>query len=223
MICPVTDEDLAEVRARLEQYRATSLSLLSNLEDHGTSLTEELDSGDFEEWEPLMQAFATEEGMPLARTSDQPQKHFEAQAAKGYVWGLLSDKLLLSTADYNARSGATAQVGGVFTQPLYRRRGLSRAVIKSLIVDSVKRHSIDLLILLTRDHRGPRKLYKSFGFEQIGSCGLLSSGRECSLVRMGISRPQMVVSERASKPLRAPASYTIGKWSEESYGNRLHV
>ena len=108
---------------------------------------------------------------------DQPQKHFEAQAAKGYVWGLLSDKLLLSTADYNARSGATAQVGGVFTQPLYRRRGLSRAVIKSLIVDSVKRHSIDLLILFTRDHRGPRKLYKSFGFEQIGSCGLLFGKR----------------------------------------------
>ena len=103
MICPVTDEDLAEVRALLEQYRATSLSLLSNLEDHGTSLTEELDSGDFEEWESLMQAFATEEGMPLAGTSDQPQKPFEAQAAKGYVWGLLSDKLLLSTADYNAR------------------------------------------------------------------------------------------------------------------------
>ncbi len=283
MICPVTDENLAEVRAFLEKHRDTSLFLLSNLEAHGTSLTEELNSGnfkclrsaegvegvfcltrrgnllvqterdctdeileacqeeeiliggvlgewetaqglwealltrdsslqttyqskalllslplasqprgpllpdgilvrrlepgDFEEWEPLMQAFATEEGLPLSGTPDQRQKHFEVQAAKGYVWGLFSDNLLLSTADYNARSGATAQVGGVFTQPLYRRRGLSRAVIKSLIVDSVKRHSIDLLVLFTRDHRGPRKLYKSFGFEQIGSYGLLFGKR----------------------------------------------
>ena len=95
------------------------------------------------------------------------------------MWGLFSDDHLLSTADYNARSGAVAQVGGVFTQPLYRRRGLSRAVIKTLIVDSVKRHSIDLLILFTReDDRGPRKLYKSFGFEPIGSYGLLLGKRK---------------------------------------------
>jgi predicted GNAT family acetyltransferase len=136
-----------------------------------------LEPGDFEEWDPLIQAFAAEEGLPLAGTFEQRQKHFEAMAAKGYVWGLFSDNLLLSIAHYNARSVTMAQVGGVFTQPLYRRRGLSRAVIKTLIVDSVKRHSVDLLILFTRDHRGPRKLYKSFGFEQIGSYGLLFGKR----------------------------------------------
>lgn len=136
-----------------------------------------LEPGDFEEWDPLMQAFAAEEGLPLDGTSDQRRKLFEAQASKGYVWGLYLDDRLLSTANYNARSGTMAQVGGVYTQPLYRRRGLSRAVIKTLIVDSVKRHSIDLLVLFTRDHRGPRKLYKSFGFEPIGHYGLLFGKR----------------------------------------------
>jgi GNAT superfamily N-acetyltransferase len=140
-------------------------------------LVRSLEPGDFEEWDPLMQAFAAEEGLPLDGTPDQRQKLFEAQASKGYVWGLFLDDRLLSTADYNARSGATAQVGGVFTQPLYRRRGLSRAVIKTLIVDSVRRHSVDLLILFTRDSRGPRKLYKSFGFEPIGHYGLLFGKR----------------------------------------------
>jgi GNAT superfamily N-acetyltransferase len=283
MIDPVTDENLAEVKGFLEQYRETSLFLLSNLEAHGPVLSEELNSGnfkcltgpeglegvfcltrrgnllvqterdfsdeileacqeeelpiggvlgdwetaqslwqalltrdasvqttyesktvllslplssqprgpllpdgvlvrvlepgDFEEWDPLMQAFAAEEGLPLDGTSDQRQKLFEAKVSKGYVWGLFLDDHLLSTANYNARCGSTAQVGGVFTQPLYRRRGLSRAVLKTLIVDSVKRHSIDLLILFTRDHRGPRKLYKSFGFEPIGHYGLLFGKR----------------------------------------------
>lgn len=140
-------------------------------------LVRNLEPGDFEEWDPLMQAFAAEEGLPLDGIPDQRKKLFEAQAAKGYVWGLFLDGQLLSTANLNARSGSTAQVGGVFTQPVYRRRGLSRAVIKILIVDSVKQHSIDLLILVTKDERGPRKLYKSFGFEPIGHYGLFFGKR----------------------------------------------
>ncbi len=284
MIESVTDENLAEVKAFLEKYRETALFLLSNLEAHGPSLTEELNSGnfkclkspeglqgvfcltrrgnlvaqtkgdctevilkaceeedlliegmigewetaeslwkgllardpslqttyqskelllklplssqprgpllpdgisvrnlkpgDFEAWESLKQAFSAEEGVPLTGTSQQRQKHFETEAKKGYIWGLFSGDLLLSIAQYNARSGATAQVGGVFTQPPYRRRGLSRAVMKTLIVDSVKRHSIDLLILFTgENNRGARKLYKSFGFEPIGSYGLFFGKR----------------------------------------------
>ncbi len=127
----------------------------------------------------MIQAFAAEEGLPLAGSPEQRQRLFEAQATEGYVWGLFSDNLLLSIAQFNARYGATAQVGGVFTQPLYLRLGSSRAVIETLIGDSVKRHSIDLLILFTReDARGPLRLYKSFGFEPIGSYGLLFGKRD---------------------------------------------
>ena len=127
----------------------------------------------------LLQAFASEEGLPLEGTPEQRQRKFEAQAAKGDVWGLFSDDQLLSIADYSARYGAMAQVGGVFTQPLNRRLGSSRAVIKTLIVDSVKRHSIDQLILFTReDARGPLGLYKRIGFEQIGWYGLLFGKRD---------------------------------------------
>ncbi|MCH6570794.1 MAG: GNAT family N-acetyltransferase, partial [Acidobacteria bacterium] len=107
------------------------------------------------------------------------QRLFDAQAAKGYVWGLFSVDQLLSIADYNARFGATAGVGGVFTQPLYRRLGSSRAVMKTLIVDSVKLQPVDLLILFTgENNKGARKLYKSFGFEQIGSYGLFFGERK---------------------------------------------
>ncbi len=284
MIDPVSDENLAEVRAFLEKYRETALFLLSNLETHGPSLSDELGSGnfkclkgaeglqgvfcltrrgilvaqtngdcteeilkackeeeiliggvvgewetahglweallardpslqttyqskelllrlslsseprgpllpdgilvrslepgDFKAWEDLYNAGIAEAGMPLAGTPEQQHKQFKTQAEKGYLWGLFSDDLLLSIANYNARYGTTAQVGGVFTDPLYRRRGLSRAVIKTLIVDSVKRHSIDLLILFTgENNRGARELYKSFGFEPIGSYGLFFGKR----------------------------------------------
>ena len=60
-----------------------------------------------------------------------------------------------------------------------KRRGLSRAVMKTLIVDSVKLQPVDLLILFTgENNKGARKLYKSFGFEQIGSYGLFFGERK---------------------------------------------
>ncbi len=130
------------------------------------------------EWDPLYQAYIVEEGLLLTGTSEQRQKHFEAQAEKGYLWGLFSGDLFCSIAQYNVLSGATAQVGSVFTQPLYRRRGLVRAVVKTLIVDSVKRHFVDLLIFFRgENNRGARKLYRSFGFEPIGSFGLFFGKR----------------------------------------------
>ena len=47
MIDPVSDNNLTEVKAFLEKYRETSLFLLSNLEAHGSSLSDELNSGNF--------------------------------------------------------------------------------------------------------------------------------------------------------------------------------
>jgi len=60
----------------------------------------------------MIQAFAAEEGLSLVGTPEQRQRLFEAQATKGYVWGLFSDNLLHSISQYNARYGATAQMGG---------------------------------------------------------------------------------------------------------------
>ena len=76
MIDPVSDKNLTEVKAFLEPNRETALFLLSNLE-----------AGDFGEWDPLIQAFVAEEGLPLAGTPEQRQRLFEAQAAKGCVLG----------------------------------------------------------------------------------------------------------------------------------------
>ncbi len=47
MIDSVSDKNLTEVKAFLEQKRETALYLLSNLEAHGPSLTEDLNSGNF--------------------------------------------------------------------------------------------------------------------------------------------------------------------------------
>ncbi len=47
MIDPVSEKNLTEAKAFLEKYRETSLFLLSNLEAHGPSLSEDLNSGNF--------------------------------------------------------------------------------------------------------------------------------------------------------------------------------
>ena len=137
-----------------------------------------LKPGDFEVWEKLYNAYFTEEGLPMQGTRERRRKNFERQTANGYWWGLWSEGVLVSIAAYNARYGPIGQVGGVFTEPAYRRKGFSRAVMKRLIADSVERHGVDLLILFTGEtNEAARKMYESLGFEQIGFYGLFFGKR----------------------------------------------
>jgi hypothetical protein len=113
MICPVTDENLAEVRAFLEQYSETALFLLSNLETHGPSLSEELDSGNFKclkSPEGLQGVFClTRRGRLVAQTEgDRTDEILEAcQEEEILIEGVLGEWETAASRRYSSEKSGT--------------------------------------------------------------------------------------------------------------------
>ena len=131
-------------------------------------------ASDFERWEPLNTAYLIEEGLPAQGSLEQRRVTFARQAADGHWWGLLDGLRLCAVAGLNARYESMGQVGGVYTVPDERGRGLGRAVMQTLCHDAMTRHQLEKLILFTGERNLPaRKLYESLGFSTIGYFGLL--------------------------------------------------
>lgn len=140
--------------------------------------TRALAAQDFGDWEPLNTAYLIEEGLPAQGSSAQRQALFTADASAGRWWGAFSSQHLVTVAGLNAVYGSMGQVGGVFTAPECRRRGLARAVMMLLLQDSARRHRLRTMILFTGDrNNAARALYESLGFTQMGYFGLLFGSR----------------------------------------------
>ena len=131
-------------------------------------------AGDFERWQPLSDAYMTELGLPQQIPAERRRTEFSDKAGAGHWWGLFEDDELLAIGGLNAVHRSTGQIGGVYTVPEQRRRGLGRALMRSLIADSNEVHGLDKLVLFTGEADVPaQRLYESLGFEQIGEFGLL--------------------------------------------------
>ncbi|MEW6229690.1 MAG: GNAT family N-acetyltransferase, partial [Bacillota bacterium] len=133
-----------------------------------------LTPSDFDAWHPLIESFMSEAGLPLQGTPDQRRAAFLTQASAGHWWGAFDGPALVSTASLNAVYSFIGQVGGVFTPPSLRRRGLSRLTMSTLLRDASTFHRLRLLTLFTGDDNvAARTMYESLGFRDIGRFGLL--------------------------------------------------
>jgi RimJ/RimL family protein N-acetyltransferase len=141
-----------------------------------------LDAGDFVQWERLNSAYFAELSLPLQATLEQRRTDFIVRIRSGLWWGAFDDCYeLVSIAALNATYGSLGQVGGVYTRPVDRRKGLSRAVMQLLIEDCAKRLHFEKLVLFTgEDNLAARKLYESLGFEPAGAFGLLLGDRRAN-------------------------------------------
>jgi RimJ/RimL family protein N-acetyltransferase len=141
-----------------------------------------LDAGDFVQWERLNSAYFAELSLPLQATLEQRRTDFIVRIRSGLWWGAFDDcHELVSIAALNATYGSLGQVGGVYTRPVDRRKGLSRAVMQLLIEDCAKRLHFEKLVLFTgEDNLAARKLYESLGFEPAGAFGLLLGDRRAN-------------------------------------------
>lgn len=128
---------------------------------------------DHEGWARLSRAFLVEQRLPQAGSAEQHRAAFVRSAGLGHWWGAFEAGELASIAGYTALDGPIAQVGGVFTPPERRGRGLSRAVMETLMRDSVDVHGVNRLFLFTGGrNRAARAMYESLGFERFGRFGL---------------------------------------------------
>jgi RimJ/RimL family protein N-acetyltransferase len=135
---------------------------------------------DFPQWLPHITAFLTEEGLPVQGTPEQRKANFEENSAVGRWWGYFDNGCLVSTAALNAVYRGLGQIGGVYTTPSHRRRGLARTVMHALLDDCVRLHGLRRLILFTgQKNQFARALYDSLGFSLVGQFALLfGSSRE---------------------------------------------
>jgi predicted GNAT family acetyltransferase len=141
-----------------------------------------LDAGDFVQWERLNSAYFAELSLPLQATLEQRRTDFIVRIRSGLWWGAFDDGYeLVSIAALNATYGSLGQVGGVYTRPADRRKGLSRTVMQLLIADCARRLHFEKLVLFTGEDNMPaRKLYESLGFEPAGAFGLLLGDRRAN-------------------------------------------
>jgi predicted GNAT family acetyltransferase len=79
----------------------------------------------------------------------------------------------VSLVGITAMHDTIAQIGGVFTIPEYRRTGLSRDVMITMMRDSHFIQGLNRLFLFTgEDNVGARTMYESLAFETFGHFGL---------------------------------------------------
>jgi predicted GNAT family acetyltransferase len=149
---------------------------------HESLTVRALDADDFVQWERLNSAYFAELSLPLQATFEQRRTDFMVRIRSGLWWGAFDDCYdLVSIAAINATYGSMGQVGGVYTRPADRRKGLAKAVMRLLIEDCRKRLRFEKLILFTgEDNTSARKLYQSLGFEEAGGFGLLLGDRRAN-------------------------------------------
>ena len=128
---------------------------------------------DFDAWIKLNEAYFLEMGYPgnsLKETHDE----FLKLAAQKIIWGLFLEGKLVAIANLNARFSDLGQLGGVYTIPDFRRRGLSTRLIRHIIHDAKALHHLRKLIIFTGESNHPaRAVYESLGISPCGHYALL--------------------------------------------------
>jgi ribosomal protein S18 acetylase RimI-like enzyme len=138
-----------------------------------------LSAADFGQWERLNTAYFSDLNLPIQASLEQRRTDFMARSRSGLWWGAFdANHDLISIAAVNATYGSLGQIGGVYTRPRDRKRGVARSVLRLLIEDSRRRLGFDKLILFTgENNQAARGLYEALGFEAGGAFGLLLGDR----------------------------------------------
>ncbi|MCF7852524.1 MAG: GNAT family N-acetyltransferase [Simkaniaceae bacterium] len=124
---------------------------------------------DFDLWKILKNNDLIEQNIPLDLSDDQLKDEFQGKSHKGMVWGVFQDKQLISIGELNAKTHDLSVVGGVYTEPSFRRKGFAKLLMKRIITDVKLNQQGKKMILFARETNEPaQKLYQSLGFEQIG-------------------------------------------------------
>ena len=137
-----------------------------------------LEASDYPHWERLNTAYCAEMNLPLPVVDDAHEAEFGRRTRARWWWGTFSGSQLVAIVGLNAAYGVVGQVGGVYTRPADRNKGMARAAMELLVEDGRDYHQFEKLVLFTNeDNFGARRLYESLTFEVVGEFGLLLGSR----------------------------------------------
>jgi GNAT superfamily N-acetyltransferase len=133
-----------------------------------------LEEADYDIFRTLTLADVLESGVPDRRTEEQRQQQFAELVRDRRLWGYRLAGKVVSMAALNETAGRVGQIGGVYTLPEHRRKGLSRATMAKLAIDCVSLHDLDRLVLFTGEqNHAAQALYRGMGFVENGAFGLV--------------------------------------------------
>jgi ribosomal protein S18 acetylase RimI-like enzyme len=143
------------------------LSEFSLLRSSDAQRARQLSQKDFSSWHSLYVAYLKEMGISASATTEQRMARFNDEVARKMHWGVEVNGSLAAIVAFNSLGDTTAQVGGVFTDPNFRRQGYSEKAMRTLIYDSIKVHNLKELILYTgANDVAPYHLYLKLGFKE---------------------------------------------------------
>ena len=132
-----------------------------------------LTCADYPAWRPFRRAYLAEEGLSNDLPEDQLREGFEKYARAREHWGYFEGDRLVSIASLNAVAMGIGQVGGVYTEPSRRGKGLSSATMLQMLRDCGSVHSLEKMLLFTGEKNfAAQKVYERLGFQRIGWFGL---------------------------------------------------
>ncbi len=133
-----------------------------------------LAENDFQQWLDVNSAYMSELALPEDQTFEEKQRSFARQIASKQIWGFFENERLLSRAALNSNGLRLGQVGGVFTVPEFRQRGLAKATMFHMLKDCRDLHGHIKSVLFTGEtDLAAQKLYESMGYRKIGDFALI--------------------------------------------------
>jgi ribosomal protein S18 acetylase RimI-like enzyme len=151
--------DFKNILLELNDLHSRSVPVLGH-QDHIRHLTPD----DFSSWNSLITEFSNETKVKVNPLEAQ-MKIFQELIEKRHVWGYFIENDLVSTVRLNSVTLTGGSIGGVFTLPSHRKKGLARNLIEKMIKDSSECLNLQHLSLFTEESNDPAlNLYKSLGF-----------------------------------------------------------
>ncbi len=91
-----------------------------------------------------------------------------ARLSPGFIWEM-DDKIVGNVTLLPTRPAGRFLVANVAVHPDYRRRGYARLLMNAVVHDVQERRGRDILLQVERDNDRAIALYRSMGFESLGS------------------------------------------------------
>lgn len=142
---------------------------IANLAPKTRSTVRYLTADDFPQWKIIRFDYLKEEGLPHDLTCEQLKAQFLTKVQEKIIWGYFDKHTLVSVAELNAKALGAGQVGGVYTAPLFRKKGYAKAVLLQMMHDVRQTHNLHKLLIFTRENNdAANHLYRSLDVDHIG-------------------------------------------------------
>jgi len=134
-----------------------------------------LSANDYSAWNELNMVFRKELNSVLFPNDSRRQERYLREVADHNWWGLFHEQKLVTICGFTAKYNDCAQIGGVYTLPEERGKGIAKQIIRQVMLDSKNGNNIKKLILFThKDNRPAQQVYEGIGFKPDGYVGLMT-------------------------------------------------